>query len=256
MTMPAATVYLATNKVNGKRYVGVTRKSVRGRFTAHVYHARKKPRTYFHHAIAKYGPEAFTVEAVASCLHPETVSEVERTVIQQLKPEYNQTNGGEFTVGKRVPREVVEKIRAGNVGKKRTPEQNAANSAQAKARWESNPKYREIAVAALTKGRANCDESKRIAAAAASARSRVWTLDSRAKLSASCTGRRHTQGTKDRIAAAKMRPVSCLNTGALYGSISEAAQATGISISGISKVCLGQRNAVNGLRFEFADKRG
>lgn len=37
---PAATVYLATNAVNGKRYVGVTRFSVAHRWSQHVYRAR------------------------------------------------------------------------------------------------------------------------------------------------------------------------------------------------------------------------
>lgn len=249
----AATVYLATNTVNGKRYVGITKRSVRQRFTTHVYIAMRRPRTYFHHAIAKHGAENFTVEEVASCLSADTAFNVERTVIQQLKPEYNQTNGGEFTVGKRVPRDVVEKIRQGSLGKKRTPEMKAANSAQAKARYDSDPVYRAKVLAAMAKALATCDRDKQRAATSKASKARVWSDESRAKLSASCMGRRYGQDVIARASAKKNKAVVCVETGVVYASVSDAASATGLSISGVSCVARGKRNSANGLRFHFVD---
>ncbi len=250
----AATVYLATNTANGNRYVGVTRRSVRQRFTAHVYVAMRRPRTYFHRALKKYGADAFTVDAVASCLRAEGASQVERDVIKQLKPEYNQTNGGEFTVGRRFTPDVAERIRQGSLGKKRTPEMNAANRAQAKARYESDPAYRAKLHASLEKASAAIDQEKRIAAVREALTGRKWSDDARAKLSASCMGRRYGKDVIARMAASKSKAVVCVETGIVYASVSEAAAATGLSISGVSRVCRGDRNSANGLRFKFTDR--
>jgi hypothetical protein len=45
-------IYVATNTVTGKQYVGLTRMSVAIRWAQHVGKARN-PKTYFHRAIAK-----------------------------------------------------------------------------------------------------------------------------------------------------------------------------------------------------------
>ena len=184
MEKVAATVYLLTNRANGKRYVGVTKGSPCARFKRHVYDASRAPTTYLRRAIAKHGAAAFDVSVLACSFTPEAGAAAERELIQSYAPEYNQTNGGEFTVGRRVAREIIERIAAANRGCARTPEMNAANSAQAKAR-HADPAYREKMLAALVKARAAVDENKRRLAVGASARNRVWSAESRAKLSAS-----------------------------------------------------------------------
>lgn len=249
--MLAATVYLVTNKIDGKTYVGVTRFKPKSRWTQHLYKAKHAPTTHFHKAINKYGAENFSVTAIASCLDSAFVSAVEREVIKSFNPIYNQTNGGEITVGKRVPREVVERIIAANKGKKRTAEQKKANSDRAKARYLSNPEWKANVLEALVRARLNCDHEKRKAAAGKSARERVWSKESRAKLSASCMGRKYSREVIERGAAKNRKMVECTTLHTVFDCCEDAAEALGFGSSSIYKVLAGARESVWGLNFVY-----
>lgn len=96
--MKVATVYLVTNKTNGKRYVGITQGTAEKRWAAHRKRAKHKPSTTLHWALRKYGEANFSCVDIASCLELGSAAKVEREIIAELKPEYNQTAGGEFSV--------------------------------------------------------------------------------------------------------------------------------------------------------------
>ncbi len=91
-----ATVYMAVNKINGKRYIGVTGRTVELRAFEHVRDALKGiGRGAFAHAIRKYGADGFDWLVVSD--HDagrEAVAE-EKRLIRTVKPEYNSTIGGE-----------------------------------------------------------------------------------------------------------------------------------------------------------------
>lgn len=250
MKKPEAVIYLITNLVNGKRYVGATRFAIEKRWAEHRYKATLKAKSYLHRAIAKYGADNFKVEQIASCIGD--WSECEKQVIQSLKPEYNLTNGGEITVGRRVSAEVKERIRQANIGKKRTPEQNARNSAL-KREQSKDPEYRKKLLAAGEKGRANKSEENRLAgirrAAAEGKMSRVISPEHHAKMIAASKA----PDVVARIAAAKMKPVECVTLNTVFDSVGAAADACGLSISGVSMVCLGKRKKVHGLVFTFVN---
>lgn len=180
-------IYQLTNQANGKRYIGLTGQSVTARWNKHVSNAKKGMDTYLYRAIRKYGPDTFELATVASCLSADDATAVEQLIITQEHPEYNLTNGGEWTRGKKGAA-VGAKIAASNTGKRRTPEQNAANSERAKAK-HADPAYKAKAIAALGKARSSIDRETQRKAVAASAKNRIWTPESRAKLSASCTAR-------------------------------------------------------------------
>lgn len=251
--MKTSTVYLVTNLTNGHTYVGITRFSPEYRWAQHVANARTRARSRLHRAIVKYGVDAFRVEAIASCLTRDGAGDVERAVIQQLHPTYNQTNGGEVTTGRRGGPELYARIAAKARGRKHTPEHRAKNSAQAKARWASDPKYRAKAIEALTRGRENVDETKRIAAVVKAQRNRKWSDESRAKLSASCMGRRYHPDVLARMGEKHKKAVECIELAAVFDSVSEAAEATGVSITSVSRICLGQRRRAHGLTFTFVN---
>jgi group I intron endonuclease len=60
-------VYLITNQINGKVYVGQTTYTPQKRFQAHCQQNHKKDYMVVVRAIKKYGKENFTVETLAEC---------------------------------------------------------------------------------------------------------------------------------------------------------------------------------------------
>lgn len=111
-------VYVATNKINGKQYVGLTKRTLKDRWNQHVNVANKHANTYFHHAIVKHGADSFDVVQVASAIDLKYLADLERLVIASVKPAYNQTNGGEVTLGRKYNDATKEIIRLKNTGKK------------------------------------------------------------------------------------------------------------------------------------------
>ena len=58
-------IYLITNKVNNKQYVGKTQKGYLNRFKEHINAYSHGERQYLHCAMNKYGSENFKVELLA-----------------------------------------------------------------------------------------------------------------------------------------------------------------------------------------------
>jgi group I intron endonuclease len=97
-------IYLITNKANGKVYVGQTQKTVEFRWRQHVTTAARKNNMLIYRAIAKYGAEVFevkTLEAVETKNQANWLESFYIGVTKANNPEfgYNLTAGGEGTVG-------------------------------------------------------------------------------------------------------------------------------------------------------------
>jgi len=60
----AGYIYLITNLVNGKKYVGCTTRTVEERWLRHISQARSRRKFALHRAINKYGPHNFSVETL------------------------------------------------------------------------------------------------------------------------------------------------------------------------------------------------
>ena len=113
------------------RYVGVTTRGVERRWNHGHRQPGGKTRTALKDAIRKYGKDAFTVEHVACAWDTESLSDLERILIDQygtLSPEGYNLKGGGF-IGIVYSDEIRARISAGKVGKKHTPEHRAINSA-------------------------------------------------------------------------------------------------------------------------------
>jgi len=87
-------IYLITNKINSKTYVGKTTKSLSTRFYNHLYASKNGSTTYFHNALKKYGDDSFIIEELDR-YDVDILGEKEIEWISTLKPEYNQTLGGD-----------------------------------------------------------------------------------------------------------------------------------------------------------------
>lgn len=83
-------IYLITNKINGKRYIGKTSQTIEKRWYQHCKNAEYGHDTYLYKAIRKYGADIFLVESLCEGLDEEEVK-----AIADYKPEYNMTEGGD-----------------------------------------------------------------------------------------------------------------------------------------------------------------
>jgi group I intron endonuclease len=123
-------VYLVTNLIDGKMYVGKTEKTVQRRWKEHLANARNpKHQEYFYRAIRGHKPENFRAEELAEAASPEALNELEKLWILALGTAapngYNMTSGGDGVAG--TP-EVCEKIRAKALGRPASERQKAVAS--------------------------------------------------------------------------------------------------------------------------------
>ena len=119
-------IYRITNALNGKQYIGYTKKSIKRRFREHVCAARNLSAYQLHQAIRKHGEENFSIELL------ENVTEETSTIREQFwieecgtfKNGYNMTLGGDGTYG-------VKKDNSGSknpmFGRKQSAESNEKN---------------------------------------------------------------------------------------------------------------------------------
>lgn len=94
-------IYLITNTVTGKVYVGQTVKTPEKRWFDHCYKTETGSTAYFHNAIRKYTPAAFTVEVLDMASSRLELNFAECLYIALFKSKgreygYNSTGGGEF----------------------------------------------------------------------------------------------------------------------------------------------------------------
>lgn len=107
-------IYLITNFVNGKRYVGITSKTIKRRWTCHLATAKKGSKTPFHKAIRKYGSDAFYYGIVTQVETVEEAYEMEKFYIKFFdtyvldKKGYNCTRGGDGITGYKRSKEDVD----------------------------------------------------------------------------------------------------------------------------------------------------
>lgn len=233
------TVYCHTNKINGKKYVGITSKKPEARWQNGTGYKTQM----FGKAIEKYGWEEFAHEILFTGLTEKEAKEKEIELIKKWNtnsPEcgYNLTVGGDGTVGyfhsdasKRKmseahcgllqSEETREKHRQALSGIKRSEETKAKMSEYAKNRSEEHKEKLSKALTGVSRGK--------------------W--------------KKHTEEHIWKSAIKRAKPVRCIETGTVYFGVYEAGRQLGISGSLINKVLRGERNHTHGYHFEYVENK-
>lgn len=98
-------IYCYTNKQNGKKYIGITSRSIEEREASHIYEAKNKSnKCYnapFKRAIRKYGIEGFDREIIDIAETLDKACELEKYYIKEYKTyyKYKNSNGYNATLG-------------------------------------------------------------------------------------------------------------------------------------------------------------
>lgn len=147
-------IYLITNRVNNKQYVGQTRSSLRKRFNQHCDIRNKTAISY---AIRKYGKENFSIEAL--CENINNLDELNKLEIQYIKDlntispnGYNVESGGRCSSPSEETKRKISKANRGRKiiwthkisgGVKKLWQDSEYREKQTKQRHEKRGKYRE-----------------------------------------------------------------------------------------------------------------
>ena len=253
-------VYMATNTVNGKRYIGATKHSLKRRKAGHLASYKRKMRncSRFYAALRKYGPGAFEWVIVKSFETAEEAFSHERELISTLKPEYNILLGGEMPGYHPSPHsKAVICLEDGNIFPSIT-----ACAAFYKADMST--------LASVCNGRSSdlvrdkhfqffecyLSEQQRL--------ERISDIEHRKIEFRKRGGKRYGDAVlkgRDRLGRSAAGPlknarqVLCVTTGESHQSASAAAQFYNVQKSAIIELCLGKRNrkTVGGLIFKYAE---
>lgn len=120
------TIYVVTNTVNGKVYIGKTVRKVHVRWNRHLGDARNGSETALHRAIRKYGGTSFSVDTLLDGIDDkDTLSRMERRMISLYDTTnqvigYNLTDGGDGTSGRPMNDRTKQALIKSRLGSKHT----------------------------------------------------------------------------------------------------------------------------------------
>ena len=177
-------IYMATNMINNKLYIGQTIRSLEQRKCEHIYDALNKRNTmYFGRAIRKYGPENFTWDILHECNNIDFLNRLEIFYIGYYNT-FGNDNGYNLTLGgwnSLKSTETRNKISIGNKGKHHSIKSRIKMSEAAKGKKHSEES--KLKMSESHKGKKLSPEHKR-------------------KIGESGKGRRHLEEAKRKIGEA------------------------------------------------------
>jgi len=234
------TIYCHTLIADGRRYVGLTKKTMLARWNDHVYKAKssKGGRWHFPNAIRKYGPEAFSHEVLEVCEDLDVANLAEECWIELYdtrNPEkgFNLAKGG-IHVPHRIRKNPWDR-----------PEYREKLVMAAQARW-GDPVYRakvtasNRAIASLPQTIAahrvalNTPESK--ARRSLASREALNAPESKEKRAASSTGRTHSAESRAKMSLSQKTRIRSTALILAYARRAEAADARECSATHICSV--------------------
>ena len=269
---PYGFIYLTTNNINGKKYIGQRKYS----YDKDTYLGSG---TILKKAVKKYGKENFSRYIISFAY-----SEIEMNILEEYYIElhnavtspnyYNLADGGKSgnKLAMKSTEEIAEiyKKRADTISNK-SDEEKAETSRKRSEAWEnkSPEKMAEIGRKISQSisgekhpfyGKKFSDEHKRkISEAKIGVK---FSEEHKQKMSIANKGennpfygKKHSEESKQKISDYQTyKSVICLDTCVIYNSICEAEKLTGVSKGGISLCCEYKRNSARGLQWQYYDE--
>ena len=217
------TLYEHVNKINGKRYIGITGRNPQERWGRGGKNYRTTPR--FFSAIEKYGWDNFEHNIVKDNLTREEACKMEKDLIKKYRTQeklfgYNILEGGDTPV---IPEEVRQKMSKSKMGNK---------NGNHPCSEETKEKIRQSLI-----GKPFSKERKKKLSEAAKKRHVPCSDGKRKTLSKSYP---------------KKCPVFCEETGKTYESVQECARQLNLFATNVSKVCKGKLSHAKGYHLKYS----
>lgn len=218
-------VYMHINKINGKKYIGITKQD-KPEYRWGINGANYKESPHFYSAIQKYGWDNFEHITIASNLSKDKACAMEINLIAQYKTQdreygYNVFKGG---TAPSLPQETKDKIAQGLKGNKNGLGKEC-----------SDEKKKKISEA--QKGRKLSEEHKR-------------KLSKPKSVTYPCS-----EEKRQHIIDAKKdkKPITCIETNQSYSSIHECARQMCLDATAICAVLRGRLKLTGGYHFKYND---
>lgn len=217
-------VYIHRNKVNNKRYIGITKRTTIERWGSKGQRY-KKSNPYFYNAIEKYGWDNFEHIIYAEGLSKKDACEIEIKLIKEYKSQekefgYNIESGGTNSLMSEETKQKISKALKGN-----------KNGQGIKCSEEKKKKISEA-----QKGRKLTEEHKQ-------------------KLSLAKKGKPHKSPsieTRNKISNShKKCPVFCEETNTVYESIQDCARKLNLSATWVCSCCKNKCKSVKGYHIRY-----
>ena len=240
-------LYMHTNIFNNKKYIGITRNMPKSRWQNGRGYYRQ---LLFYRAIQKYGWDNFKHEVIFYNL---TKEEAEMFEIELIKY-YNTTN---VKFGYNIDN-------GGNCIGKRSDATRQKISESKKSKKFKHSEETKMKISEINKGRPASEKQKRIASELNKGSKNYFYGKSFSGELNGMYGKTHTKEVKDKLRKlrtgilddkhASAKKVLCIETGIVYGSISLATKATGISGSNIYRSNKNKNFTAGGFHWKYLEE--
>lgn len=244
-------VYLITNKINGKRYVGQTIQTLGRRWSKHCHITQANSGMPVVKAIQKYGKENFTKKVLSRCNSIEEMDHREAYYIKLFSTRtpygYNVLSGGGNSLHTEESKKKIADAQTGeknhNFGKKASLKTRAKMSASQTGKHKFSEEERK-------------QISERVTGEKHPMFGKHHTDDSKGRISKSLMGRTYSPESIQKMSKSRDKykvKIFCFETGTEYESVTTASKVLGLDRCKIKEVAKGKRSHTYGYTFKFVE---